>query len=667
VTHGGIGSPLPPHALYDTSRDRALRDREAERQTASMGLRGIKVKTAVTLFAFGGAILAALPLHWVWWRTARDSSLQLVDVLSEQITSTVRRELWERVVASESAYGVAASLLGPAPDADAARRALEAALSATQVPSALTFASAVTGQILASRGASGQIEMRPMPSPPALAGTNPPQWREVPANPANGQPGVAYSGLAGADGVLSVYIGMDRFATFLGAIPVGRTGGAFVVDPRGAVRVRPDPGAAESLAPVLQAAAAIVAARPVTAVNIVEARRIAVGDASYRVSFSPLEFNGWQFVVIVPEAEFLGDIEKTMRRALISLVGLAIALGILAALLAQRVLSRPLSALTADLQKVERFELEEVTYRRGRLQEFDQLSAAIARMANGLADFAKFIPTDLVRMLLADGVRAAPGGETRELTVMFADVAGFTKISERMGTGVIDVISRYLDVVSRTVETQGGTVDKFIGDAVMALWGAPRGDPDQAAHACLAALAAIDAVRLSGIVDDQGNPLRVRIGLHSGPAVVGNIGSERRLNYTAIGDTVNLASRLEGANKVFGTSILISEATRAAAGDAFATRELGEVSVLGKAEAIRVHELIAAGGAAAKPPWAYAYEEALRLYRDRDFKDAVRGLDGVLQVRPEDGPARWLKAACLGLLAAPPPASWKGVAVLDAK
>ncbi len=627
----------------------------------------MRLKTAVTLFVLGGTLLAVLPLQWVWWRTARQSSFQLVDALSEQITSTVRREWWDRVTAAEAAYEVAASLLGSEPDDLTVRRALNAALASSQVPSAATFSGPQTGLLLASRAANGDFRMRkavtPAPPTPAAAA----RWRDGMVNPDSDQPSIAYQGFIEAKGELSVYIGIDRFSSLLGAIPVGRTGAAFVVDAAGGVKVAPGQGPFAGLKPVVEAAGAIVAARPSSAVNIVEARRVINNDAAYRVSLSPLEFNGWQFVVVIPEAEFLSDIDRTTHQTLIALLGLALALGALAALLAQRILSEPVVALTGDLRKIERFELEGIPYRPGSLREYDQLSAAIARMATGLADFGKFIPTDLVRMLLADGVRAAPGGETRQLTVMFADVAGFTQLSERMGIAIIGVISRYLDVVSRTVETNGGTVDKFIGDAVMAFWGAPRTDADQARNACLAALASVEAVHKNGITDDQGKPLRVRIGLHSGAAVVGNIGSERRLNYTAIGDTVNLASRLEGVNKVFGTSILISETTRAATGEAFTTRELAEVAVVGKAEAVRIHELMGSGGAEAKPDWAHEYELALQAYRQRKFVKAIRLLDGVLNKRPADGPSLWLKDLCHACRETPPTAGWRGVVVLDSK
>jgi adenylate cyclase len=632
-----------------------------------MGRAGIRVGTAVTLLAFAGVLLVALPLQWVWWRTAEQSSVELVDALSSQIAGTVRREWWDRVVQTESAYDVAALLLDAAMDDSGKARALTAALAASQVPSAIAYDHSGLGRRFARRDAGGKAVALTTPTsagPQAPAG--PPAWREAAADPAVGGPAVVYGGALPSGGSLAVSIGLDRFSTLLGAIPVGQTGAAFVVDAAGALKAVPAIGPIAMLGQPVAAAAAVVAARPREAVNIVEARRLVVAGEGYHATYSPLEFNGWQLIVLVPEAEFLGGIERTQRRTLVGLVVLALALGMASAALAKSVLSRPLTALAADLSRIERFDLEEIPYRPGRLVEFDRLSAAIARMAKGLADFGKFIPTDLVRMLLADGVRAVPGGETRELSVMFADVAGFTNLSERMGTAVIDVVSRYLDIASRAVESTDGAVDKFIGDAVMALWGAPRPDPDQARHACLAALAIVDSLKVAGVVDDRGAPLRVRIGIHSGLAVVGNIGSTRRLNYTAIGDTVNFASRLEGANKVFGTTILISETTRIAAGPGLVTREIADIAVVGKASSVKVHELIGA-----HPPedatWLGDYAAALDAFRKGDFPAVGARLGPLLAVRPDDGPGRWLKASAERLLAEPPPADWRGVVVLDSK
>src|SRR5499433_4324276 len=147
-------------------------------------------------------------------------------------------------------------------------------------------------------------------------------------------------------------------------------------------------------------------------------------------------------------------------------------------------------------------------------------------MAGGLAAFQKYIPADLVRMLVREGVEPRPGGSLRTLTVMFADIAGFTGLSERLGDQIVLLLSKYLDIMSREVSSHGGTIDKFIGDAVMAFWGAPITNADHAVDACRTALACQQALRQSALFDDAGRPLKVRIGINSGAVLVGNIGSE---------------------------------------------------------------------------------------------------------------------------------------------
>src|ERR1700719_2687009 len=193
----------------------------------------------------------------------------------------------------------------------------------------------------------------------------------------------------------------------------------------------------------------------------------------------------------------------------------------------------------------------------------------------------------------------------QELTVMFIDVAGFTGLSERMGDRVVPILSRYLDAASEVIVANGGTIDKFIGDAVMAFWGAPQPQPDHALLCCRAALACLRAIGGSGLVDDQGQPLQIRIGINSGRMLVGNIGSELRLNYTVIGDAVNVASRLEGANKEYGTEIIIGEETRRLAGERIQVRELDRLTVYGREGGLAIYELLGIAAGAAKPPgWA---------------------------------------------------------------
>ena len=227
-----------------------------------------------------------------------------------------------------------------------------------------------------------------------------------------------------------------------------------------------------------------------------------------------------------------------------------------------------------------------------RIVELENLSNAIADMAGGLAAFRKYIPADLVKTLLSEGVEPRPGGSIRTVTILFADIAGFTGLSERLGDQIIPLLSGYLDLMSREVSGHGGTIDKFIGDAVMAFWGAPAANADHAVDACRAALACQQALRQSGLSDDAGRPLKVRIGINSGAVLVGNIGSEFRLNYTVIGDAVNVASRLEGANKEYGTDIIIGEETRRLAGDRIEVRELDRLTVYGREGGLAIYELL---------------------------------------------------------------------------
>nr|GAJ30927.1 adenylate cyclase 1 [Bradyrhizobium sp. DOA9] len=338
-------------------------------------------------------------------------------------------------------------------------------------------------------------------------------------------------------------------------------------------------------------------------------------------------------------------------------------------MLARSVIAAPLSRVVGELRHVEAFALEQVRRHPSRLKEIASLSGAIAEMASGLSAFRKFIPADLVRGLLRQGVEAKPGGSVQELSVMFIDIAGFTGLSERLGDRVVPLLSRYLDLTSEIIVANGGTIDKFIGDAVMAFWGAPQPQCDHAARCCRAALACRLAIERSGLVDDLGQPLQIRIGINSGRMLVGNIGSELRLNYTVIGDAVNVASRLEGANKSYGTQILIGQATERLARGTVVTREVDSIAVYGREEGLSVHELIgmanekAVGGIG----WIADYERGLAAYRVRDFVGALADFEAVLKQRRHDQPAELMRDRCRRLAAAAPDVSWRPVAALASK
>ncbi|MEI9924999.1 MAG: adenylate/guanylate cyclase domain-containing protein [Bradyrhizobium sp.] len=282
---------------------------------------------------------------------------------------------------------------------------------------------------------------------------------------------------------------------------------------------------------------------------------------------TPISFPGWSLVTVVPESEFLGPVEETIRKLLVGIAILIVLAGLLSAWLAQRLITAPLIKVVNEIRHIERFDLDKVERHSSKLTEIQNLSGAIADMALGLAAFRKYIPADLVKRLISDGTGARLGGAVRPMSVMFVDLAGFTGMSERLGDRIIPLLSRYFDCVSTQVQTCQGTIDKFIGDAVMAFWGAPALNPDHAVDCCRAALASQRAVRELGLVDDTGGALKIRIGINSGDMLVGNIGSEVRLNYTVIGDAVNIASRLESTNKIYGSQIIIGPETRRLAGE----------------------------------------------------------------------------------------------------
>jgi adenylate cyclase len=273
-----------------------------------------------------------------------------------------------------------------------------------------------------------------------------------------------------------------------------------------------------------------------------------------------------------------------------------------------------------------------------------------------------------VKMLVREGVEPRPGGSIRNLTVLFADIAGFTGLSERLGDQIIPLLSSYLDTMSREVSGHGGTIDKFIGDAVMAFWGAPAANADHAVDACRAALACQRALRESGLTDDSGRPLRVRIGVNSGDMLVGNIGSEVRLNYTVIGDAVNVASRLEGANKEYSTEIIIGEETRRLAGDRIDVRELDRLMVYGRAGGIAIYELLGMAEPGAMPPnWVALYGCGLAAYRARDFAAATGFFRQVLNARASDQPTHIMLERCSRYLQSPPEENWQATNAMKAK
>ncbi len=301
----------------------------------------------------------------------------------------------------------------------------------------------------------------------------------------------------------------------------------------------------------------------------------------------------WVICTVIAEEEILAFAHQASRTALLITLA-ALVLAIVVGVFVSGQVARPLEHLAREANRVGDLRLSPRPIAHSFVLEVDRLAVASEEMKSGLRSFRKYVPAELVRSLIDSGQDARLGGARKRLTIFFSDIKDFTTISETSTPeALVDQLGEYFGILSEEIHATGGTVDKYIGDSVMAFWGAPQPISDTAASACSAAVRI--QKRLGEAIsrwESEGRPpLITRIGIHTGEVVVGNIGNESRMNYTVVGDSVNLASRLEGLNKTYGTSILISEETYLEAAGSIQARPLGRATVKGRSTAVTIYEL----------------------------------------------------------------------------
>ncbi len=369
--------------------------------------------------------------------------------------------------------------------------------------------------------------------------------------------------------------------------------------------------------------------------------------------------------VLIPEGDLVGAVNQ-LRYALVLVAafGFGGALG-LSVLLARRY-SRPLATLADNSERIGSLDLRELVPVKATLREVDQLATEQERMRIALDSFSRYVPVDVVRELMTQGEAARIGGSRREVTALFTDIRGFTSVAEAMDPEVLTAhLAEYFEELLGILQGDGfGTVTQLTGDGLIGFWGAPRSDDEHARHAAAAVLACSERMdELNEKWCGAGKPeLYTRFGLASGAAVVGNVGAMSRLVYTAIGDTVNLASRLEGLGRFYGTHVLASQETRDRAAG-FVWRRVDVVRVKGKSEPVGVYELLGAQGRVtdARLVFARRYEEALEFYCSRRFAEACGALEGLAAEHPNDLSVTRLLGLARRLEGNPPDASWDGV------
>jgi len=362
---------------------------------------------------------------------------------------------------------------------------------------------------------------------------------------------------------------------------------------------------------------------------------------------------------------------------------IATALGLIFAAFVTRSLVDPVKRLLGGTRAVEAGDLDvEILVRTH--DELATLAASFNHMVVGLREkehirttFGQYVDPRIVRNLLENRI-PADRGERQVMTVFFSDLEGFTRMCEGLTPdAAVRFLNRYFSMMAEVIRDRQGIVDKYIGDSVMAFWGPPSTDP--ADHARLGCLAALEQMRKmddfrAGLPDlfgvRHGLPeVNVRMGIASGDVTVGNIGSETSRGYTVIGDTVNLASRMEQANKFYGARMLVSEGTRMLADDSFAFREIDSLRVVGKLEPVKVFELIGLADAISDATRAaiQAYEAGLARYRAQDWDAAEIAFRDCLAKAPGDRPGQVMLGRIAAFRQAPPDAGWDGVWVAGSK
>lgn len=365
----------------------------------------------------------------------------------------------------------------------------------------------------------------------------------------------------------------------------------------------------------------------------------------------------WEVITLTPTDDFVGTLERT-NREMIAVTAFLTAVELLLIYFFSRQLSRPIESVSRELRSVKDLTFSQaVSPSSSSIQEVKELQTAASLFETSLRSFASFVPLDVVRKLIKTGMPLALGVEPRFMTVFFSDLKDFSTLAEQMAPNdLLAQLSVYFEVVSNAIAEESGTVDKFIGDGVMAFWGAPIYRDDHVLRGCCGALRATRRMEaLNADWSNQRRPaLHLRIGLHCADILVGNVGSTERLSYTVMGDGVNVAARLEGINKTFGTTICISDSVFEAVERDIIARPIRKVQVKGRRREFMIYELL--GIKLSDDPELNASEriaalcdrtrEASICFEQGEFDQAALRYEDILRDFPDDPVAKSLLAAC---------------------
>jgi adenylate cyclase len=370
----------------------------------------------------------------------------------------------------------------------------------------------------------------------------------------------------------------------------------------------------------------------------------------------------WETIILTPTDDFVGTLKRTNRQMIVLIAALT-GIELLLIYFFSRRLSRPIESVSRELRSVEDLTFSHAAAPSSKIKEIRELQTALSLFETSLRSFSSFVPLDVVRELIKTGIPLTLGAESRFMTVLFADLQDFSSLAEQMAPNdLLAQLSVYFEAVSQAIVEEHGTVDKFIGDGVMAFWGAPAHRDDHVLRGCCRTLRAARRMqKLNADWKAQGRPpLHLRIGLHCADVLVGNVGSSERLSYTVMGDGVNVAARLEGINKTFGTTLCISDSVVEVVGADIVARPIRKVQVKGRKHKFMIYELLGittSDDPELAPPVGFEKlcemtRAASSCFERGDLHEATRLYEKILTVFPHDPLARSLLSMCSATSAA---------------
>ena len=389
-----------------------------------------------------------------------------------------------------------------------------------------------------------------------------------------------------------------------------------------------------------------------------------IDQKEYFATYQPLTHdagNTWHITIIVPGDDIVEPLKKASLQAFILTI-ISLLAGIMVVRYISQRISRPIIQLADEAKAITELNLTQPSKINTIIREISYMNEAFSALRSSLKSFQRYVPSSLVKKLISSGKIAEVDGENIELSFLFSDISNFTHLAEHTDPQqLMQFLSEYFETMTQAVTQANGTLDKYIGDAVMAFWNAPLPVPDHALRACQTAVDMLNRMQvLNQKWIKQGLPkLAIRIGINSGFAIVGNVGSRERLNYTAIGDNVNLGSRLEALNKIYGTQIIVSQTTYEWVKNHFTFRFLDQVAVRGKEQGVAIYELVTdtTTNLIAYQP---QFRSAFNHYQQGDWKGSLSQFEALTELYPNDQLAKLFIKRCK-LLIETNPAQWDGI------